>query len=61
MEHRLGETGLLPFRTRRVFNIGTDWYFAVRDGGDCGPYKNEEDAQNGLEGFLMSFQTAKAQ
>ena len=60
MEHRLGETGLLPFRTRRVFNIGTNWYFAVRGGSDCGPFENQKDAQSQLEEFLTGFKTAKA-
>jgi len=56
VEHRLGETGLLPFRTRRVFNIGTDWYFAVRDGKNCGPFENQEEAQGELDEFLNNFQ-----
>jgi len=59
MEHRLGETGLLPFRTQRVFNIGSDWYFAVRDGKDCGPFENQQDAQSGLDDFLNNSQLKK--
>ena len=53
MEHRTGENGLLPFRTRRIFNVGSDWFFAVRDGNDCGPFKNIEEAEAGLSLFLM--------
>ena len=52
MAHRDGETGLLPFRTRRVFNVGTQWYFAVRDGKDCGPFENQQEAENELSRFL---------
>ena len=52
MEHRIGETGLLPFRTRRVFNIGTEWFFAVRDEKDYGPFENQQDAENELTQFL---------
>lgn len=51
LDHRTGETGLLPFRTRRVFNIGAEWFFAVRDGKDCGPFENQQDAMTGLNRF----------
>lgn len=56
MDHRMGEMGLLPFRTGRVFNIGTEWFFAVRDGKDCGPFENMQDAENELNQFLSSFE-----
>lgn len=59
MEHRLGETGLLPFRTSRVFNIGSEWYFAVRDGQDCGPFENKQDAEIELNTFLVDFEPKK--
>jgi len=59
LEHRTGETGLLPFRTRRVFNIGTEWFFAVRDGKDCGPFENQQDAMAGLNRFLSNFKVQK--
>jgi hypothetical protein len=61
MAHRTGETGLLPFRTRRVFNVGAEWFFAVRDGKDCGPFENQQQAENELEHFLSlnSFQQQK--
>jgi len=55
MDHRVGETGLMPFRTRRVFNIGTEWFFAVRGGKDCGPFDNQQDAENKLDQFLDGF------
>ncbi|MCW8901898.1 MAG: DUF6316 family protein [Gammaproteobacteria bacterium] len=59
MEHRIGETGLLPFRTRRVFNIGVEWFFAVRDGKDCGPFDNQQVAENELNQFLNGFEFKK--
>lgn len=59
MNHRIGETGLLPFRTRRVFNIGSEWFFAVRDGNDCGPFENQQDAESKLTLFLNSFEFKK--
>lgn len=43
--HRAGETGLIPFRTRRIFNVGSDRYFAVRDGRDCGPFVDQQQAE----------------
>lgn len=53
MEHRRGENGLLPFRTSRVYNIGTKWYFAVREGKDSGPFDDMQTAENELRLFLM--------
>ena len=50
--HRVGENGLLPFRTQRVFNIDTKWYFAMRGGKDCGPFERMQDAQTELDLFL---------
>ncbi len=59
MEYRMGETGLLPFRTGRVFNIGTQWYFAIRDGKDCGPFATQQDATSELNLFLNDFEAKK--
>ncbi|MDH5600206.1 MAG: DUF6316 family protein [Gammaproteobacteria bacterium] len=56
MENRTGESGLLPFRTRRVFNLGNEWFFAVRDEKDYGPFENQQQAENELARFLNSFQ-----
>lgn len=52
MEHRTGESGLVPFRTRRVFNVGTQWFFAVRNAQDCGPFDNQQDAESELNVYL---------
>lgn len=60
MEHRIGENGLLPFRTGRVFNVGTEWFFAVREGKDCGPFDNMQDAENELNLFLNGITSFKA-
>ena len=54
--HRVGENGLLPFRTQRVFNIDTKWYFAMRGGKDCGPFESMQDAQTALDLFLSKFE-----
>lgn len=55
--HRVGENGLLPFRTERVFNNGSDWFFAMRGGKDCGPFKNMQDAETELNLFLSEFKS----
>ncbi|MCK4865637.1 MAG: hypothetical protein KAT06_09415 [Gammaproteobacteria bacterium] len=59
MERRFGETGLLPFRTGRVFNVGTQWFFAIRDGKDYGPFETQQDATNELNLFLNNFAAKK--
>jgi len=60
MEHRTNEIGLLPFRTSRIFNVGSEWYFAVRGGKDYGPFLNQQDAESELDEFLSGFQLQKA-
>ena len=59
MERRVGESGLLPFRTRRVFNVGTEWFFAVREGNNCGPFENMQDAEDELNRFLLDIEPYK--
>jgi len=59
MGYRTGENGLLPFRTHRVFNVGTEWFFAVREGKDCGPFKNMQDAENELNLYLIDIEPNK--
>ena len=61
MEYRIGETGPLPFRTGRIFNIGTQWYFAVREGKDCGPFENKQDAVAELSLFMRYIATKDQQ
>lgn len=56
MEYRMGENGLLPFRTERVFNVDAEWFFAVRDGGNCGPFESKQDAESKLNIFLSDFE-----
>jgi len=60
LEHRTGETGLLPFRTRRVFNVGSEWFFAIRGEKDQGPFENQQDAMNGLDQFLNEVKLKKS-
>lgn len=53
--HRVGENGLLPFRTQRIFNVGSEWFFAMRGGKDCGPFNTAHDAETELNLFLSEF------
>ncbi|MFK5915379.1 MAG: DUF6316 family protein [Woeseiaceae bacterium] len=55
VDRRTGEIGLLPFRTRRIFNVGPNWFFAVREGRDRGPYTNELEAKDHLNEYLGAY------
>ena len=44
-QHRTGETGAIPFRSGRIFNVGMQWYFATREGIDQGPFAGRDDAE----------------
>lgn len=46
---RAGETGPIPFRSGRFFNIGNQWYFACREGMDKGPFNSRHMAEMALE------------
>ncbi len=50
--HRKGESGAVPFRSGRFFNIDTDWYFACREGQDLGPFRNRGEAADALKSYL---------
>lgn len=50
--HREQEQGDVPFRSNRFFNVGSQWYFATREGFDSGPYANKQRAETSLERFL---------
>ena len=60
MENRIRENGLLPFRTRRVFNVGAEWFFAVREGKDHGPFETLQDAEDELNLILTEIKQHKA-
>ncbi len=50
-EKRKGESGPAPFRSGRMFSIGTEWYFATRE-GDRGPFQSREEAEAELALYL---------
>ncbi|QSP96106.1 hypothetical protein LPB19_06885 [Marinobacter salinisoli] len=49
---RTGEAGPAPFRSSRFFNVGSQWYFATREGFESGPFASRERAETGLRRFL---------
>jgi len=52
--NRKGETGSVPYRTGRFFNVDSNWYFTSRGGVDHGPYASKADAELALKGFLSA-------
>ncbi len=57
--HRYGETGSIPFRTGRFFNIGTNWYFATREAIDQGPFPNRKEAEFALTRYIENCRTVE--
>lgn len=53
-QHREGETGAIPFRSGRIFNVGMQWYFATREGIDQGPFAERSDAEMELMLYVKS-------
>lgn len=53
--HRFNETEdkLLPERSERFYQIGNDWYFAVRKGADQGPYPGKDEARAALRTYII--------
>lgn len=56
-QNRQGETGSIPFRTGRIFNVGMQWYFATREGIDHGPYADKSDVEAELMLFIREQRT----
>ncbi len=52
MDHRSGESGNIPFRSERFFQVGNDWYFTARGGEDRGPFETRDDAKAELQLFM---------
>ncbi len=51
---RKGESGVIPFRSGRFFNVETKWYFASREGIDHGPFDSKQQAEVSLDVFIQS-------
>jgi len=51
---RKGESGVIPFRTGRFFNVETKWYFSSREGIDYGPFDSKQQAEVSLDVFMQN-------
>ena len=51
---RKGESGVIPFRSGRFFNVDTKWYFSSREGIDHGPFDSKYDAEVSLDVFIQN-------
>lgn len=51
---RRGESGVIPFRSGRFFNVETKWYFTSREGIDHGPFDSKYDAEVSLNVFIQN-------
>jgi hypothetical protein len=52
MVYRKGEEERTHFRSERIFAIGSDWYFATREGIDHGPFPDRQEAEAELLLFI---------
>lgn len=50
---RKGESGVIPFRSGRFFNVETKWYFTSREGIDYGPFDSKHEAEINLDIFIQ--------
>ena len=50
--NRFGEDGPVPYRTERIYSVGSEWFFSVRKGTDQGPFKTEEEAKKAMVEFV---------
>ena len=51
---RRGESGVIPFRSGRFFNVETKWYFTSREDIDHGPFDSKYDAEISLSIFIQN-------
>ena len=51
--NRDDELGPVPFRSGRFYSVGNQWYFAVRDMADQGPFHGRANAEKALKDFLQ--------
>ncbi len=58
---RKGESGVIPFRTGRFFNVETKWYFSSREGTDYGPFDSKQQAEVSLDVFIQSVVSVETQ
>lgn len=53
---RVGEKQASPYRSGRFYSVDNEWYFAVRENKDQGPFGSKLSAENGLKVYLNDFE-----
>jgi len=53
INNRHGESGNIPFRSGRFYNVDSEWYYCSRENSDIGPFHNRQDADEALNVFLQ--------
>ena len=54
-QHRAGESDTsIPFRNKRHYCSNGEWFFETRDGGQCGPFEDQEEMEAELLMFIRS-------
>ena len=57
--NREGETGPIPNRGERFFQLNNDWFFATREGSMVGPYSTRDSAGLGLADYIDFIRLSK--
>lgn len=52
MKKRQGEYEKAWFRSNRFYNVKGAWYFTTREGVDYGPFDNQQEAVEALNGYI---------
>lgn len=51
-QNRKGESTQGAVRSDRFFSVGSEWYFATREGASIGPFGDKGEAEKGLQDFV---------
>lgn len=57
--NREGESGPIPNRGERFFQLNNDWFFATREGSMVGPYSTRDSASLGLADYIDFIRLSK--
>lgn len=61
VKNRAGEAGHTPVRSDRFFSAQGAWYFSTREGAPIGPFREKNEAKNGLRDFIEFVTLAEPQ
>lgn len=57
--NRQGESGPVPFRSGRIFNVSGLWYFATREGENHGPFATRQEAETAVVDMIRAIKAAE--